>query len=201
MTDKTKKLDLTDYSTPVTYSNCAGEVPATTPHAPRYIPNSECKQGRCARQTVGCQGECYLRREERERAVTVTYGGVVPAATTASASGELPPLPSTARFMVEGVGNVAVPIYTADQMREYGKACRAAGTGAGAAEDAARWRWFVKNGFFWRGTHCLQTCWPLYGEIGAKDPGVGKEAIVNAAIDAAIALHIKAGQAGKDGGA
>jgi hypothetical protein len=33
MTDKTKKLDLTDYSTPVTYSNCAGEVPATTASA------------------------------------------------------------------------------------------------------------------------------------------------------------------------
>lgn len=61
---------------------------ATTEQAkPRYIPDSECKQGRCARQTVGCWGECNLRREERERVpVTVTYGGVAPAATTASAS-------------------------------------------------------------------------------------------------------------------
>lgn len=54
------------------------------------------------------------------------------------------------------------------------------------ARDAARWRWFVQHGFFWRGANCLQTCWPRHGEIGAKEPNIGKPAIVNSAIDAAM---------------
>lgn len=55
--------------------------------------------------------------------------------------------------------------------------------------DAARWNWFVKNGFFWRGENCLQTCWPKHGEIGVKDPqgGSAKVDAINAAIDAAMA--------------
>jgi len=65
------------------------------------------------------------------------------------------------------------------------QAAQAAHASADDAKDAERWRWFVDHGFFWRSEHCIQTCWPRHGEIGAKDPSIKKEAIINEAIDAA----------------
>jgi hypothetical protein len=78
--------------------------------------------------------------------------------------------------------------YDADKHSGYVAAPAPATEEERDAKDAARWRWFAKHGFFWRGSHCLQTCWPRHGEIGVKDPDAenSKEAAINAEIDAAI---------------
>jgi len=81
-----------------------------------------------------------------------------------------------------------------DKIREI-YASHAANADKDVERDAARWRWFVQHGFFWRGAHCIQTCWPRHGEIGAPNPDIGKAKIINAAIDAAIASS--AAQEGK----
>lgn len=59
-----------------------------------------------------------------------------------AAGGEMPPLPE--ETLLSGHPDIGDDIsgYTADQMREYGKACRAAGSNAG---DAARYRTWRDN--------------------------------------------------------
>jgi hypothetical protein len=46
---------------------------------PRYIPDSECKQGKCACPTTGCWGECNMKR------FPVLYGAPLPAAPAPTA--------------------------------------------------------------------------------------------------------------------
>lgn len=54
---------------------------------------------------------------------------------------------------------------------------------ADAEADAARYRWWVQNAWFYRSPLCLQQAWPKHSEIGIGDEQTKKEAI-DAAMDA-----------------
>jgi hypothetical protein len=135
-------------------ASASGEVPATTASASEQVEADL----EAADHALGEAGKALAEAgydnpaeslADSIRAMAAERDRLRSAAITVSAEraagGEFPPLPEPLCKVgvdlngnwVEYLSGGGDAVYTADQMREYGKACRAAGTGAGdAAEDA-----------------------------------------------------------------
>jgi len=140
----------------------------------------------------GWQARAALAQQAAQAATTADYKPWYDAVTDACVvAGELPWSENDARGTVNKLIDWHVVVALDPKVSEDAAALLQQGAAQAAhasvddAKDAERWRWFVDHGFFWRSEHCIQTCWPRHGEIGAKDPSIKKEAIINEAIDAA----------------
>ena len=89
--------------------------------ADKFVPDSACKQGKCARQTTGCWGKCCLTEQNY---VVSNPSVVVQGDALGQQAGELPPLPRAA--MLVGINLESLSLrYTKDQMHAYARAALA----------------------------------------------------------------------------